>query len=239
MRFSKWLLFLLFCILISPKSVPAQGCFGMIPSYSSYFSYSADANYIYSGVTVDGTTTGNTQCGAMHRGQAYNMLGSTGGWSYGGFGPAASYIFFMNNQQIAVGQPGVVYEDDYIGQIDCTIAGIFYSAGGSVYFEGASTHDKATDGGTYEGTFAGEPVYRYNVVHFCDNGTPDYNPPYLDDNNAHAATDRYFLGLAVLFRLTKTSTWSVLWPTGYATVNGGPPPQPYPPNLCTHTGPQQ
>lgn len=134
------------------------------------------------------------------------------------------------------GDPSV--SGDSTGSLVCSVAGVFYRGPDwSKYFETAFTYDKATDAGTNEGTFLGEPVYRYNVVHNCSNGTPDYNPPYLDDNNEHAATDRYFLGDAVLFRLSQTSTWSVVWPTGYATTNGGPGPSS--PSPCTHSGPQQ
>jgi hypothetical protein len=121
----------------------------------------------------------------------------------------------------------------------CSVAGIFYtSVAKAKYFESAGTYDQTTGAGTPDGTFGGEPVYQYNVVHYCTNGTPDYNPSSLLDNNSHAATDRYFFADAVLFRLSTTSTWSVLWPTGGATVYGGSQ-KASPPTPCTHTGPQK
>lgn len=120
----------------------------------------------------------------------------------------------------------------------CSIAGIFYSVGPiAKYFEGAGTYDEATGPGTSDGTSGGEPVYQYNVVNYCTNGTPDYNPSSLLVNEPNAATDRYFFATAILFRLSTTSTWSVLWPTGGATEYGGPQ-KASPPTPCTHTGPQ-
>ncbi len=120
----------------------------------------------------------------------------------------------------------------------CSLAGSFYYSSRSKYFEIAATWDHASGPGTYDGQSGGEPVYIYNLTHYCSNGTPDYNPSSLSVNEPNAATDTYFwTPNAILYRLTTTSTWSVLWPTGGATDYGYS--QAPSSHTCTHTGPQQ
>jgi len=64
----------------------------MTPSYTSYTSATTDGTYIYTSVTVSGTTTGTcptfpaqlaNEChSTTHAPQEYNVIGSVGGWQY-------------------------------------------------------------------------------------------------------------------------------------------------------------
>lgn len=62
----------------------------MTYSYSAYNTKSNDATHIYASAVVDGSATCNNvhiqwlNCSTTtHQGQAYVMIGNTGGWAYG------------------------------------------------------------------------------------------------------------------------------------------------------------
>jgi len=249
------------CMLMFAAPAKAQlnsTCFTSHYSKYTTMTPSADHAQIVQTVTVSGYVQTNThmvyhgpQVGwvddcaymvasmrtATHTLSLTNMLGTVGGNYSQGPTPA------LSNQTYTISvtanlTPGTPIDGTTDGNVICIVAGNIF-AGGLLHpqLEGAGTYDQATGAGTPNGTFMGDPVYTYNVVHYCTNGTPDYNPSTLDVNEPNAATDRYFFATAVLFRFFQTSTWSVLWPTGGATVYGGSQPS-EPPTPCTHTGPQ-
>jgi len=134
-------LLVVFCALLVPRHVAAQGCQGVFtPEFSVYANYSlsSDASTLYSTVTIDGYTQINPSeycpmTHAIHTPGVYNVLGSTGGWEYGPGESPTAYVDFSNSQQIP-DQPGVVYYDYFEGQEDCSVAGIFYNSGSSSDF---------------------------------------------------------------------------------------------------------
>ena len=67
---------------------------------------------------------------AFHGGdpKAYNVISSTGGWNLGASGPWNSYISVQNNQTI-VADPGVLYLNNWEGQVVCSLAGNLYNTG--------------------------------------------------------------------------------------------------------------
>lgn len=166
------------------------------------------------------------------------QINSGWGWYQGDSVCAECYVSAQATFESQTLNFGQVVQLSYDTSIYCSAAGTLALVSTAKYLESTGTYDQATGAGTPNGTFLGEPVYDYNVVHDCSNGTPDYNPSKIEDNNAHAATDRYFFMTAVMFRFSQTSMWSLLWPTGGATTNGGPT-KASPPTPCTHTGPQK
>jgi hypothetical protein len=102
----------------------------MSPNYSTYVTYSIDSNHnIFSAAVVDGSTTGEIPFPTVkHQGRVYNKLGSANGWVYGPMQPAASYISITNTQEIINAQPGVNYPNSMEGDINCSIAGLFFSS---------------------------------------------------------------------------------------------------------------
>jgi hypothetical protein len=196
-------------------------------------------------VTVTGTTLPPVppMSGAYHQAQVNAIWNGTSNWLYGPHVCTSCNVNFNNSWSFSGNDTCFL---DLIGcsletmpQVYCSFVGVFWvGTTAATYLEKAGTYDQANGAGTPDGTFAGEPVYQYNVVHYCTNGTPDYNPSTLLVNEPNAATDRYFFANATLFRFSKTSTWSVLWPTGGATTSGGSQ-KASPPTPCTHTGPQK
>ena len=109
----------------------------MTPSYSSYTSATTDGTYIYTSVTVSGTTTGTcptfpaylaNEChNTTHKPQVYNVIGSVGGWQYGSPVYWNSSISMTNNQQIAA-TPGTEYTFSSTAEVICSfIGGAIYS----------------------------------------------------------------------------------------------------------------
>ncbi len=90
---------------------------------------SADGTYVYTSVTVSGSTNGTCPsgcpCYATHTPQAYNHLGTIGGWTSGPGAPPNNYISWTNNQQLAAARGSLT---DWISQVDvsCTIVGTFF-----------------------------------------------------------------------------------------------------------------
>ncbi len=110
----------------------AQGCSNwMTPAYSTYATVTADAQKIYTSVSVQGTTNGvcpvGCGCtGVMHTPRVYNKLGSVGGWSGGSSATWNTYISYSKNQTVTA-QSGTVYAFQSSGQVVCTAAGLLYS----------------------------------------------------------------------------------------------------------------
>ena len=109
----------------------------MTPSYSSYTSATTDGTYIYTSVTVSGTTTGTcptfpaylaNEChSTTHTPQVYNVIGSVGGWQYGSPVYWSSSISMTNNQKIAATH-GTEYTFSSTSKVICSfIGGPIYS----------------------------------------------------------------------------------------------------------------
>src|SRR5579859_416775 len=114
----------------------------MTPAYSTYTSETNDATYIYTSVTVSGTTNGScptqpaylaNQChSTMHTPKAYNVLGGVGGWQSGGSVYWNTWLSTANNQQIAF-DPNSQYTFSYSSQVNCSFTGAaIYSLTGSL-----------------------------------------------------------------------------------------------------------
>lgn len=176
----KWLSLLFLCFLFPQHASAQGGCFGMIPNYSGYGALSSDANNnFFQTVVVDGITTGNTQCGAIHTPQIYNMLGSVGGWFYGAGQPPSNYISMANSQTI-IGVPGTEYTSSYVGEINCSLAGIFFSTGWiSDYIEYAYTQSSFINvkDNCVTSNRTGITYCDYRVAPSC---TPNTSPPDLN-----------------------------------------------------------
>ena len=111
----------------------AQGCGNwMTPKYSTYINYSTDGTYIYTSVTVNGTTTGNcpfgcdTNCSSTtHTPRAYNVIGGKGGWENGSPAPWNYEINEENDQKITA-TVGTQYKFSSEGEVICSEVGVFY-----------------------------------------------------------------------------------------------------------------
>lgn len=209
--------------------------------YGSYDKEAVDSTGTHLLVTVeiDGTATMDATCGDPSSITHTPYIVTNYGSNQGDPVCANCYLTYQLTWDSGALSPGQEVEFDYSTSVICSAAGTLPLLNASKYFEFADTSDKATGAGTYNGTSLGDPAYKYNVVHNCSNGTPDFNPSVVEDINPHSATDRYFIVTGMLFRFSQTSTWRVLFPNDYvSTVNGGPgplDPQPW----CTHTGPQK
>ena len=133
--------------LYAPISVFGQGCgVVMTKNYSFYDSYTADQSHIYTSALVEGSAscdpTPECPCNtAHHTPQAYNKLGSVGGWSSGTPQCVNCYISYENDQSI-VATPGTDYLFSFEGEIECSIAGVFWTGtngSGNVYLSLAFT----------------------------------------------------------------------------------------------------
>jgi hypothetical protein len=231
-----WLSFFALVVSLLPTRSSAQGCAGvMTPEYSSYVTVSYDADYnIYSTAGVDGyTSIGNTEycpiSGVTHRGDVCNTLGGVGGCSASGGVPPASYLGWTNPQEI-VGVPGVIYLDSVTVEVICSAVGDIYSSGGglSKYYEFAFTWMLRSGLPLIVGT-----NYFYPVIANCSNGTPDWYPATVEDSSVDAPIDVTFLTGSFMVRISTLAFWTSL---GGFTIAAYP--STYPPEPCTHTGPQ-
>jgi hypothetical protein len=244
----KALLLLMLIVAFSGRA-NAQGCSPTISfsDYDSVWAVTGPSGYpqgtVYRSYQITGSAQMITEyCPGSQNAQHHEVLSTSIGSASNSLTTSGHCVTCSFNDTVTTSlnmMPGDgPVSGDSTSSLVCSIAGTFYSSAPRPgYFEGAGTYDQATGAGTPDGTFGGDPVYQYNVVHYCTNGTPDYNPSTLDVNEPNAATDRYFFASAILFRISTTSTWSVLWPTGGATTNGGSQ-KASPPTPCTHTGPQ-
>jgi hypothetical protein len=121
-------------VLLFPGSIQnalAQTCgYWMHPQYSTYSNASTDGTYVYTSVTLSGTTTGacpyscGSECYATHTPEAYNTIGSTGGWQVGSAQPWNHYLNVVNNKQIAASAGSYWFISQ--GEVICSIAGVIY-----------------------------------------------------------------------------------------------------------------
>ena len=101
----------------------------MTPHYDMYTSQSYDGTKIYTSVLTDGYTSG---CcippTVQHTPSSYNVIGAVGGWGYGNPDCWTCNISYENDQSIAASS-GTEYEFDAEGEVDCSLAGLFYDSG--------------------------------------------------------------------------------------------------------------
>ena len=128
---------LLFCFCLAVSALGfiragfAQGCIvTMNPTYGTYHNESSDGTKIYTSVLVDGSAgcqpSASCNCsGATHTPEAYNKLGTVGGWSSGTPGCVNCYLSYQNNQSITA-TPSVQYTFVGEGEVVCSLAGAFY-----------------------------------------------------------------------------------------------------------------
>ena len=225
---------------------PQSNC-SLHPGYSVYLSYSMQggppggAFTATKSATLEGTTTVTGSCYAFHTPHLNMLFGSHNATYQTGAVPMTSYINLPGSITLSV-MPGDQLGDNTDATIYCTVLkGNIFSNNIRRYLEGALSWFLATGPGTPDGTSDGNPVYIYNVKPWCSNGTPDLNPPEIQVNEKNAATDTYFPVDGVLWRLSSTSMWSILWPTGKVALYGyaAPPNPTTPTDVCTHTGPQK
>ena len=114
----------------------AQGCgVVMTRNYSSYATESTNGTRIYTSAVVDGSAscspTISCPCGsATHTPKVENVIGGVGGWGSGTPQCVNCYLSYQNNQNIAA-TPGVNYTFNWDGEVVCSLAGVFYSVGGT------------------------------------------------------------------------------------------------------------
>lgn len=158
----------------------------MSPGYSTYTTYTTDGTYIYTTVQVSGVINGicptqpaylANECHATtHSPQAYNQVGSVGGWEYGGATAWNSWLSITNNQQIAA-TPGTEYTFTYSTEVVCSyLGGAVYSASG-----GGISLAIAVTNYIHNGNEGSECIYDL----YCPNGNteatcPAGNPVYVD-----------------------------------------------------------
>jgi hypothetical protein len=230
-----WLSCLALMMSLLPSRSSAQGCQGvMTPEYSSYLTMSSDANgNYYSAAGVDGyTVIGNTEyCpinGVTHRASVCNTFNGVGGCSASGGVPPASYLGWVNTQEI-VGEPGIIYLDTFTVEVICSAVGDIYSSGSiKNYYEFAFTWMLRNGLPLIVGT-----NYFYPVIANCSNGTPDWYPATVEDSSVDAPIDVTFETGSFMVRVSTLAHWTTL---GGFTIAAFP--STYPPEPCTHTGPQ-
>ncbi len=127
----------------------------MTPAYSTYTSYSTDGTYIYTSVTVSGTTNGtcptfpaqlaNTCHNTTHKPQVYNVIGSVGGWQYGGSVYWNSYISLTNSQRM-LATHGTEYTFTASSEVMCSYVGaIYHDSVADTYLSVVETTAKLTN----------------------------------------------------------------------------------------------
>lgn len=167
----------LLCVILSARFGWTQGC-GVVmdPTYSSYEARSTDGTRIYTSVVVDGAAncsqTIECNCQAVHTPHAYNVIGSTGGWSAGGNYCPNCYITYTNKQSI-VATPGVDYSFNGQAEVICSEAGVIYDydfveevvrIAASNYIHNGDTsnsciYDLSCPNGNAEATCGDSPIY--------------------------------------------------------------------------------
>jgi hypothetical protein len=186
----------------------------MTPSYSSYTSATTDGTYIYTSATVSGTTTGTcptfpaylaNECSiTTHAPQVYNVIGSVGGWQYGGAVYWNSSISMTNNQKIAATH-GTEYTFSSTAQVICSfIGGPIYSFSITDYVAIKATYGKNTLGYDDVGTtrFCGEtPACSNNVTPAC--GYPNWTDAESTSHPCYPYIAAEFLAV----RGSNTSPW--------------------------------
>jgi hypothetical protein len=127
---------MLMCFAGSCRFLMGQGCgVVMTRNYNTYYSSSSDGSHIYTSVTVDGSATcsptPSCPCNtAQHTPNVQNQVSTVGGWLSGSPSCVSCYVSLQTNQTL-VANVGTIATLTWDGQITCSIAGTFYSSGGS------------------------------------------------------------------------------------------------------------
>lgn len=127
---------LLVCLAGTSRVLLAQGCgVVMTRNYSTYTSSSSDGSHIYTSVTVEGSATCSPTLScpcntAQHTPKSLNQVGGVGGWLSGSATCVTCYVSLQNNQTLAAAA-GTTATLSWGGEIICSIAGTFYSSGGT------------------------------------------------------------------------------------------------------------
>lgn len=159
-----------FCLLVLAMGLVrtsfAQGCrVTMNPSYGTYQTYSTNGTQIYASVLVDGSAgcQPSLECncsGAVHTPEAYNELGTVGGWGSGTPGCVNCYLSYQNNQSVTpTGNEQVPWSAE--GEVNCSLAGLIYGVG-----EPTATLSLAVSNYKYASIAGG--ICTYNLS--CPNG---------------------------------------------------------------------
>jgi hypothetical protein len=188
---------------------PPQGC-QPTTNYTFSQTWSSDLTYLYTSVTVSGTSSMPAYCprGALHTPRAYNSIAGSGSWQYGGAGCPSCYISITNNQQALLSslfpnQDGTI-EVLGDGQVVCTIAGTFFNPPGiDLIFEEAETYSKNVSLPTTR--------FKFNIISWCrpQDTPPDYNPNVALTNDPNLWAP-YFGGISTCERpksASKGSPW--------------------------------
>src|SRR6266513_2800337 len=133
--------FAFLCSLIVVNRAGAQGCVPT-PSYSNYSSQAFDdSNWnLTQTVTTDGSAYMDLEyCpgarNATHAPYVTNKLTAPNGTVYGGTSSGApgcvNCYISQQSTVVVVGAPGEVWTDDVEGSVFCSVAGFFWSVGGS------------------------------------------------------------------------------------------------------------
>jgi hypothetical protein len=126
------------------RSGQGQGCSGwMSPQYSTYASSSTDGVKLYSAVTVDGYTSGTCPLGCgcsgvRHTPEAYNRLGSTGGWGGGSSVAWNSYLSYTNSQ--SMGAQSILTPFVSAGEVRCSAVGAIFATALLTSYEATNPH---------------------------------------------------------------------------------------------------
>jgi hypothetical protein len=193
MKIGRNFLCLLLCLLGYVGAAFPQGCgVNMSKNYDVYTSDSVVFQrhgfftlVLYTSVLTDGyatcTPSPSCPCGsALHTPSAYNRVynsrTSVGGQLTGTPQCVSCYLSIQNNQSVWT-RPGEAFSFDAIGQVNCTLAGVFFFANSLIDLEAATTRviSYGPQTGCYS-TGTGTNCY-YPVNNWC---SPATTPP---DNN--------------------------------------------------------
>lgn len=184
--------FVALVLLCVPGWVPGGFCQvnfpTMSPGYSTYTSYTTDGTNIYTSVTVSGVVNGvcpswlpaqlaNECHSTVHTPQAYNLIGSAGGWEYGNATAWNSWLSMTNNQQIAA-TAGTEYTFTYSSSVICSfVGGAIYSVAPLTAFIGFAITTVQTVGDSGTGVCVTKPDCNGGVTPRCavnpvDDGKP-------------------------------------------------------------------
>lgn len=207
----------------------SQRC-GMSPQYSQYRSSSADGTYVYTTVTVSGTSTGGCggcqECnGITHTGSVYNLLGSTGGWTYGT--PTSPFIYLSTSSSKTVAAaPGTLTPWSYASQVWCSGLGRYIFSMSTI---STSVAQYTTIQHNYPSNPLPNPPNPCFIRRFFDAVNPD--------GSLHAAEDVLFsdgkgngVNPPAGSKVTAMESGRVVKSVG----TNGPAPEGYP--ACTQTG---
>jgi hypothetical protein len=169
---------------------------------------------------------------AVHTPHVRNQIGSNGGWSTGTSVCPSCYISYSTN--LSEDDPGNLIEDDNEEvQVQCSIAGIFFTSYSFFSFEKAYTRFIT---GVYTIEDDGPYSYRYYTISpWC---TPATTPPDWNGAGLYWVTTEPPLvptdvvdGYTICIRIGTSGAWTCA-PAGRFT--GGSWNSPWPLGNCTH-----